>query len=173
MKKLLSTVLVGLVLLLCSCQRTPSQVVDKVLVDFGVREQPEGHVSGADRVFERLAGVGRTEIKRLNQEVRHGEVKFQEEKGLRGKYYKEVTVFEDFHPLDAQATSRTSDNDRGFVGYIEYSYRKFQSVRTSGRTEAAAQSADIPTDQTGSEVYRYRFGPGGEWDGTKGEKVRR
>ncbi|NIA15418.1 MAG: hypothetical protein GWP08_15230, partial [Nitrospiraceae bacterium] len=30
----------------CSCSSAPNGVMDKVLVDFGLRAQPEGHVSG-------------------------------------------------------------------------------------------------------------------------------
>jgi len=160
-------------LLLCSCQGTPGEVVDKVLVDFGVREKPEDYVSGSDRVFEGLNVVAKAEMKRMNQEARRGEVKFQEEKGLRGKYYKEVKRYEDFHPQDARPAVRTAGNGHGYVGYIEYSYRIYQSARKNTRAEAAAEPAGIPTDQVGRETYRYRFAPGGVWDGAKGEKVRR
>ena len=34
--------LVGVALLLCACQRTPSEVMQKVKYDFGVGEKPEG-----------------------------------------------------------------------------------------------------------------------------------
>ena len=158
---------------LCSCQRTPGGVVDKVLVDFGIREKPEGYVTGGDKVFARLTGVGKAEMRRINQEGRHGEVKFQDEGGVRGKYYKEVKVYEKFYPLDAQPVSKTAAGERGYTGYIEYSHRLFQSERKSNRAEAAAAQANIRTDRTGRETYRYTFGPGGVWDGAKGERTRK
>jgi len=121
---------------LSACQRTPGEVVDKVLTDFGVREKPEGYETASDHVFNRLSAVGSAELKRMNQEGRHGEVKFQDEGGLSGKYYKEIKVYEAFHPLEATSVSRTTQNERGFVGYIEYDYRIYQSPRTTNRTEA-------------------------------------
>lgn len=173
MKRLAALLMCALAALVCSCQRTPDEVVDKVLMDWGIRERPEGYLSGSDRVFEKLSEVAKTEMKRLNQEGRHGTVKFQEEKGLRGKYYKEVKVYEDFYPLDAQPSSRATDNERGYVAYIEYSYRIHESERKTARAEAAAESANIATTQDGRETYRYRFSSGGTWSGAKGERVRR
>lgn len=154
------------------CASSGTGVVDKVLQDFGVRERPEGYTSGTDRVYERLTEVGRSELRRMNTQGRHGEVKFEESGGLRAKYYKEVKVYENFYPLDAGPTARTSANERGYVGYIEYSYRIFQSARKSNRTEAAAEQATIPTTERGREKYRYRFSAGGVWRGGKGELVR-
>jgi len=165
--------LVLLALGLAACQRGPDEVFDKVLVDFGLREKPEGYVSGADTVVDRLQAVGDTEMKRMNQEARHGEIKFQED-GLRGLYYKEVKVYERCYPLDAQPVSASSQTDsRGYVGYIEYAYRVYQSPRKSNRAEATAESATISTDEQGRETYRYNFGPGGVWDGGKGERARK
>ena len=151
------------------CQRGPDQVVDKVLTDFGIREPDEGYVSGAQRVFERLDVVGKTELKRLNQQQRHGTIKYQDE-DLHGKYYKEVKVYENYYPLDAVPASRAGE--RGFTGYIEYSYRVHQSARKSTRAEAMAESASIPTGEEGRETYRYHFSAGGTWDGQEGEKSR-
>lgn len=157
---------------LAGCASGPAGVVDKVLQDFGVRDRPEGYLSGADRVFERLGELGKSEIKRMNMEARNGEIKFEDTAGLRAKYYKEVKVYENSYPLDASPTSRTTAHERGYVGYIEYSYRVFQSPRKSNRTEAAAERATIPTYERGREKYRYRFSGGGLWSGGKGEKVK-
>ena len=69
-------------LLMVSCQTDSGvSVTDKVLSDFGLRERPEGYVTGSDRVFEELDKVGASEMKRLNGLERHGEVKFDEEAG--------------------------------------------------------------------------------------------
>ncbi len=86
--KYINFVLLGMVIILCSCQTGPEGgVVNKVLTDFGLREKPEGYVSETDKVFQRLGEIGATELQRLNHENRHGEVKF-EQKGARGEYYK-------------------------------------------------------------------------------------
>lgn len=163
-------------LLLClglaACQRTPDQVFDKVLTDFGIREQPEGYVSGTDQVFKNLDLVGSTELKRLNLEERQGEVKFQED-GIRGMYYKEVKVYEAYYPIDAQPIARTTDGARGYNGYIEYAYRIYQSQRKGTRVEAANEPANIPTEVQGRESYRYGFNASGVWNGGKGERTRR
>jgi len=159
--------------LLWGCQRSPNQVVDKVLVDFGVREKPEGYVSTRDTVFAKMPAVAKTEIKRLNQEALQGEIKFQEERGLKGKYYKEVKVYEDFYPADVQPASKSTPQERSYYGYIEYEYRIHQGVPKSNRIEAEAEPATIPTDQRGRESYRYTFSPTGAWDGAKGRKTNR
>lgn len=164
--------LLGGMLLLAGCQRGPGEVMDKVLTDFGVRERPEGYQSESDKVYERLNEVGKVEMKRLNLEQRQGEVKFQED-GLRGQYYKEVKVYENFYPLDAQSNARSTDGNQAFSGYIEFAYRIFQSPKKTSRAEAMAETASIPTDTQGRESYRYGFGPGGVWDGAKGERVRK
>ena len=169
MKKL---IMILLCLGLAACQRTPNQVFDKVLTDFGVREQPEGYVSGSDQVFQNLDVVGNTELKRLNLEERQGEIKFQED-GIRGMYYKEVKVYEAYYPIDAQPISRSVEGTRGYNGYIEYAYRVYQSPRRNSRVEAAAESANIPTDIQGRESYRYSFNASGAWNGGKGERTRR
>ncbi len=154
------------------CQRSPDQVFDKVLTDFGVREPGEEYASASDKVFQRLDAVGETELKRMNQAERHGEVKFQEE-GIRGQYYKEVKVYESHFPLEAQVLNTSSQGERGYQGYIEYSYRMYQSARKPTRAEAMATTADIPTQEEGREIYRYRFNSSGVWDGGEGERVRR
>jgi len=154
--------------LLCSCAGT----VDKVMADFGLKQRPEGYVSGGDRVMEQLATVGAVELKRMNAEQQHGEVKFQRENEFRGKYYKEVKKYVGYVPLDAQATNRASLNESGYVGYLEFTYRIYESPRVATSAEAAAESATIPTDTTGRETYRYKFGSSGDWNGEKGEKAR-
>jgi hypothetical protein len=160
-------------LILCGCQSGGGGVVDKVMYDFGLGEKPEGYESISDRVMDRLQKVGETELKRLNREGRHGEVLFQDLGGLKGKYYKESKIYESFYPLEANAASRGGVEDRGYVGFIEYSYRVYQGERKGSRTEAGAEAATIGTDERGREVYRYRFSSGGAWDGAKGEKTRR
>lgn len=154
--------------LLCSCAGT----VDKVMADFGLKERPEGYVSGSDRVMEELSTVGAVEMKRMNSAQQQGEVKFQREGDFRGKYYKEIKKYVGYVPLDAQATNRASLNESGYTGYLEFTYRIYQSPRVATSAEAAAESATIPTDITGRETYRYRFGSSGQWTGEKGEKAR-
>ena len=148
-----------------------SGVVDEVLADFGLKDRPEGYVSGADQVFQNLADVGKSELKRLNQSGRHGEIKFEAD-GLRGLYYKVSKVYEDYHPLDAQPISRTTNRDRGYNGYIEYTWRMYQSSRKPTSAEAQAEVASIPTDENGRDVLRYRFGATGVWDGEQGAMSR-
>lgn len=167
--KVLSVFLACLVVV--GCQQTPGEVASQVMVDFGLRDKPEGYVSGTDRVVENLAGVARTEMKRLNVDQRHGEVAFQDD-GLNSKYYKTVKKYEQFHVLDAQPTSRTPESGLGYVGYVEYTYRIYESARTSTHAAAAAASATVPSDVSGREVYRYRFSTAGVWDGAKGELTR-
>lgn len=149
-----------------------ASVMDKVKYDFGIGEAPEGYVSGSDQVFARLEKLSETEMKRMNAAGRLGEVKFAED-GLKGKWYKEVKVYEAAQPLDAQAMSRGVNTARGYWGYVEYRYELYQSERRPTQTEALALSANIPTGVKGKEVYRYKFGPAGTWDGQAGEKTTR
>lgn len=158
--------------LACSCASSPGQVVQKIKYDFGLGEKPEGYVSPSDQVMDRLDAVAKTEIKRMNIEGRHGTVKFQDAGDLHGYYYKEVKVYEGYNPLDVQG-ARSGADERGYVGYVSYDYRMFQSERKVTRAEAAAAPAEIATDLNGREVYRYRFGTGGTWDGGKGELTKR
>ena len=156
-------------LLTAGCSSSPGEVTDKVLADWGLKERPEGYEAPSDKVYERLHIVGQQELERLQRENRNGEVKF-EENGLTGSYYKETRRYENYYPLDARATSRTSHApENGFYGYIEYAYRVMQGARFSNRTEAEASSADIPTGEDGRVTMRYRFTSGGAWDGGKGE----
>jgi len=154
--------------MLCSCEGT----TDKVLADFGLKARPEGYVSGSDKVMERLDGVGAVEMKRMNMPEQQGAVKFQKESAVRGKYYKEVKKYESYVPTDAQAMNRPSLNESGYVGYLDFTYRMYQSERKPTSAEAAAESANIPTDVTGHETYRYTFSSSGEWNGSKGERAR-
>ncbi|HPO13198.1 MAG TPA: hypothetical protein PLI09_07115 [Candidatus Hydrogenedentes bacterium] len=159
-------------IVLVSCQRSPSEVVNKVLTDFGIRKPPPGQVSESDKIFKQLDPIGAAEQKRLNLDQGQGVVKYQSE-GLRGMYYKEKKVYESYYPLEASAIGKGSDViPSGYYGYIEFSYRLYQSGRVSTRTEAMAKVADIPTDTMGREVYRYTLGTGGEWDGGKGQKMK-
>lgn len=171
MKKLMAIALMGF--FFCSCQTGPGEVMDNIMVDFGLRPKPEGYVSGADKVFEKMNAVGATEMKRLNLAEQHGQVKFQKEGDFRGKYYKEVKVYEAFYPSDVKPISRSSNEDSGYNGFIEYAYRIYQSSRADSSADAAARTADIPTDEVGRDTYRYTFGSSGEWNGAKGEKTKR
>ncbi|MBI2423471.1 MAG: hypothetical protein HYV27_11640 [Candidatus Hydrogenedentes bacterium] len=147
-------------------------VMDKVLTDFGLQEAPEGYIQGSDRVFEELDKVGQSEMKRLNGDGRHGEVKFQQD-GLRGLYFKEVKVYTNYFPLDARAVSKAgADKDRGYQGYVEYEYRYYESERTQNRAEAEAATASIGTDRGGRESYRYHFTSSGVWNGNEGERTK-
>jgi len=161
-----------LVFALAGCQTPEGGVANKVLADFGLKDRPESYESGSDQVADRLDAVGATEIKRLNMAGRQGEIKFEQD-GIRGQYYKEAKVYEDYSPLDAQIVNRSAQGDRGYVGYVQYRYQIYQSARGSNKAEAMATVADIPTGDSGQEVYRYSFGPTGVWDGAKGEITRR
>ncbi len=167
--------LVGLCLLIAGCASdSDTTVVEKVLQDFGLQERPEGYVSGSDRVFAKLGSVARTELKRLNAENRHGEIKFDDTGGLVGWYYKEIKIYENYYPLEAMPSGRIDANrTRGFIGYLEYEYRIYQSQRVANRTLAAAEPANVATDVRERETYRYRFSSGGAWSGAKGERVRK
>lgn len=162
--------LVSACLMLAGCQTDSGSVTEKVLADFGLAERPEGYVSGADRVYEQMDSVGTTEIKRLNTVERHGEILFEGE-GVRGKYYKQVKVYESYYPLDVRAITGGGTRDRGFSGLIQYRYRIFKGEPKSTQAEAAAEPATISTDVEGKEVYRYNFSSGGVWDGGNGERT--
>ncbi len=170
-------VVVSMLCVLCGslvgCQSSPDGVMNTVLVDFGLREKPEGYVSGSDKIYESLNEVGATEMKRMNLENQHGAVKFQQEGDYRGKYYKEVKVYESFYPIDVRPVSRSSTEEGGYNGYLQYTYRVYQSARKDSRTDAEAETADIATDETGDEVYRYSFSTGGAWNGSKGQKSKK
>mgnify|MGYP001157748076 CR=1 FL=1 len=157
-------------LMLCACQ-TPEEgsVVNKVLSDFGLREKPEGYVSGADKAFPTLNTIAPDEMARLNLEERQGTIEFQEESSLKGKFYKRVKVYEDYYPLEV---THAGGQDRGFTGYIDYKYRIYESERKDTRVEAANEVATIPTDETGRETYRYSLSHSGDWNGEKGERTK-
>ena len=172
MKHLLAILVISATFL--ACETAPEGgVFNKVMVDWGIREPPEGHVSGADRVMERMKAVGTTEMKRLNRENRHGEVKFQEQGRNQGTHYKEVKVYEQFYPLDANPASKAVNGERGYMGFIEYAYRIYRSPQQKNRVEAEAASATVRTDETGRERYRYYFRQSTAWDGAKGERVKK
>lgn len=159
--------------LLCVFAAGCAGVTDKVMQDFGVQDRPEDYVSGADRVMERLNDVGKAELNRMNAENRAGRIEFDESDELHGKFYKVLKRYERHYPLDANATGRTSGNrERGFVGYVEYSYSYYEGPRKNTRVEAGDAVADIPTRDDGRETYRYRFNSAGAWNGTRGELVR-
>lgn len=167
-------VALGLVAPLFSgCGTTSGGVGNKVLTDFGIRKPDEGTVSGTDMVYQRLPEVGQTEIDRLNALERRGTIKFKQD-GLHGTYVKRVKRYEDAYPMDARPISNNSQTTglTGFKGYIEYSYRYYESAPKLTSTEAQASDADIPTDEQGREGYRYNFTSGGTWDGGKGQRTR-
>ncbi len=142
----------------------------KVLQDFGIKDRPEGYVSGADKVMENLPEVAKAEMDRLNTGQRQGEILYDKQDALNGAYYKRTKVYETSRPLDAQVANQTRrDEETGFVGYIEYSYQFYESARKQTKADAAAQTSDIPTGVRGRETYRYRFNSGAAWNGGKGE----
>lgn len=155
--------------MLAGCASAPDGVVNKVLSDFGLKERSEEFSQGSQGVFKNLNGVATAEMKRMNQVEQHGSVKFQREGELHGKYYKEVKVYEAYYPTDVRPITGSSTSG-GYHGYIDYQYRLHQSMRKDTAAAAEAESADIATDITGRESYRYTFGQGGAWDGVKGEK---
>lgn len=157
---------------LLGCARTSSEVIEKVKYDFGLGDKPEGYVTGEDKVMEQLDTVGKQEIERLNREGRRGEVQFEEEGMLRGKYYKRMKVYESFYPLDARSDARTHDEQGGYTGYISYEYAVYESPRHATRAEAEADSASIRTGETDRETFRYSFNRGGTWNGRPGERTR-
>jgi len=147
-------------------------VAEKIKYDFGIGEKPEGYVTASDNVLDRLEEVGKTEMKRMNSGSRHGEINFQELDELRGMFYKETKRYESYLVLDARSVTRSSQKGRGYVGFVEYTYQIYQGERRNTRVEAAAQPANIRTDQRGRETLRYNFGPSGTWDGSPGESAR-
>ena len=167
------SLLFALVCVIAGCASDGGSVIEKVKYDFGIGEKPEGYVSTSEVVFKRLDSVGNMELKRMNRENRHGEIEFQDEGGLKGKYYKRVKVYKNAIPLEASAVSRGSTDERGYLGYIEYTYEMQEGARKNTRAEAEAEPATIRTGETGREVYRYRFGATGVWDGGEGERTRR
>ena len=159
--------IVGLCVIAAGCGSTG----EKVLQDFGIKDRPEDYVSGADRVMAKLPDVAKVEIDRLNAAQRRGQILYDKGDGLDGAYYKRTKVYESSRPLDANAASRTSQNTPvSFVGYIEYSFRYYESSRRPTRVEAESELANIPSSERGSETYRYRFDGGGNWTGGRGER---
>lgn len=138
-----------------------------------MKQKPAGYQSQSDLILNQLRSVGQTEMKRMNLSGRRGKVRFQKEGDFQGKYYKEVKVYESFQPLDTRPYTAGASEERGYYGYISYTYRVYESERTPNRVDAQAKTADIRTDQTGHETYRYKFGPGGAWDGRQGELTHR
>ncbi len=167
MNKWLCIVCLFACLCFAGCKSEGGGVGQKVLADFGLAEHPEGYVSGSDKVYQQLDTVGMTEMKRMNSEIREGQIKFEQD-GLKGRYFKEVKVYEVARPVDVKGS--TASSDHGFVGYIEYEFRLYHGEAKPTRAEASAQSADISTDTTGKETMRYNFNISGTWDGGKGDR---
>lgn len=173
MQRIVLILALGIVLSACSTGREGG-VVDNVMMDFGLRAKPEGYQSESDQVMQRLNSVGPAELKRLNAAEQKGQIKFQQMGDLKGKYYKEVKVYESFFPTDAQSVTRagSAESDRGFTGFVAYGYRIYQSPRKNSSAEAEGETASIATEVTGRDTFRYSFGASGEWNGSKGEKVK-
>lgn len=161
-----------MIVLFAGCGSAPGGVGNKVLTDFGIREKQEGYVTGTDTVYQNLPAVGKSEVDRLNVAERRGTVKFKQD-GLHGVYVKRVKRYEAAFPVDAAPISMNSQTTAltGYYGYIEFSYRYFESAPKPTSTEAQATDADIPTEEQGREQYRYSFGPSGTWDGGKGQRT--
>ena len=161
-----------LVTLLLGCSSAPGGVGNKVLTDFGIRDKQEGYVTGTDTVYQRLPEVGNSEIDRLNTAERRGTIKFKQD-GLRGVYVKRSKRYETSHPVDAAPISMNSQTTAltGYYGYVEFSFRYFESAPKPTSTEAQDADADIPTEEQGRETYRYSFTSSGTWDGGKGQRT--
>ena len=145
-----------------------------VLQDFGLQERSEDYVSGEDRTMKSMRTVGATELKRLNTANQRGEIKYQSDGDLNGKFYKEVKRYTKAYPISAHTQSRTGNRkETGFRGTIEYGYEIYEGPRFSNRTKAEASDAIIPSGQRGREAYRYTFSSGGVWDGGKGKLASR
>ena len=154
-----------------ACRTEAGGPVQTVLTDFGLRPKPEGYTTISDRVYQELDKIGEAELKRLNQAGRLGTVAFQQD-GVRGVFYKQVKVYESFHPVDVRPTSTRTNDPVSFLGYIQYHYRMYRSPGFATRAEAQAATADLPTDEEGIETYRYSFNSGGTWTGAAGERVK-
>jgi len=159
---------------IAGCSSPPGGVTNKVLTDFGIRQQDENYVSGTDQVYQRLPEVAKPELDRLNAQERRGQIVFKQD-GLKGVYQKKVKRYENFYPMDAVpiATNSQGMGPRGYYGSIEYSYRYYLTPPQATSTEAEAETASIPTDEQGRETFRYSFTPGGTWDGAKGERTKK
>lgn len=159
-----------LAFILCIAAAGCGSTGNKVLQDFGIQDRPEDYVSGADRVMANMQDVGKVEMDRLNAAQRRGEVLFDDSDSLKGKYFRRVREYESYHPLDASAATRTSQNQPiSFIGYIEYDYQVYESTRADTRAEASTLPADIPTGRRGRETYRYKFDGAANWNGGRGE----
>jgi hypothetical protein len=159
--------------ILCLAAAGCGSTGDKVLQDFGIKDRPEDYVSGADRVMVTMQEVGKVEMDRLNAAQRRGEVQYDNSDPLHGRYFRRVRVYESYHPLDANAATRTSQNQPvSFIGYMEYAFQVYESERVETRTEAATLAADIPTGRRGRETYRYKFDSAGTWNGARGESFK-
>ena len=84
------------VVIACVCAVGCGGATSKVLQDFGIKDRPEGYESGSDRVMARMNDVGKSEMKRLNLLERRGEVLYDDQDALRGRYYKAVKVYDRF-----------------------------------------------------------------------------
>lgn len=160
-----------LTLILTGCN---GNVTDTIKQDFGLQERPEDYESGEERCMKSMRTVGLTELKRLNAETQHGEIKYQEGDALNGKFYKEVKRYTKSYPISANVLARSGNKKAtGFNGTIEYAYEIYEGPRFSNRTKAEASDVEIPSGKRGREAYRYTFSANGTWDGGKGKKVAR
>ena len=173
MMKWAAAVMLCLAVVVLGCQRTPAEVGNKVLSDFGLRERTEERTTTADRVFDRLDQVGQAELDRLNAQHRHGETEYEEEGPLRGHYYKQRREYVDYRPVDVTSSGGTGAREQGYTGLIDYTYELYRSEPQQTRVEAQAASANIPTGVTERETLRYHFNSSGSWDGRGGEPTRR
>lgn len=164
-----AAVMVCLAVVVLGCQRTPAEVGNKVLSDFGLREGAEEPSTAADSVFDRLDHVGQIELERLNTEHRHGAIEYEEEGPLRGHYYKQRREYVDYRPVDVTPRGGSGERERGYAGYIDYTYELYRCEPQNSRVEAQAASATIPTGVTERETLRYSFDSNGSWDGDAGE----
>ena len=120
-----------------------------------------------------MENVGKTELRRLNQSQRRGEIAIQKN-DLSTLYYKTMKKYTRSYPVDANSKSRNSQSkSTGYIGYIEYNYEIYESARFINRVEAQAAPVEIPSGNRGREVYSYDFTTSGTWNGQKGTLVSR
>ena len=163
------------VLIAFSVVSCSSNVASTVKQDFGLQERPEDYVSGSERAMKTLRTVGVTEIKRLNTENQHGEVKYQSIDGdLNGKFYKEVKIYTRSYPISAEPVSRSGNiKNSGYNCTIDYAYEIYEGPRFSNRTNAEASDASVPSGVKGRDTYRYSISSSGTWDGSNGKATSR
>lgn len=149
-----------------------SGVGDKVMQDFGLQERPADYEAGTDRASDELERVGKTEMARLNNDAREGEVVLRSENEAVGTYFRERKIYESYKVLDSFATTgrRGTGSDRGFSGYIEYTYEVYESLPAENRLLAERAPTTVSTGRRNTTVLRYEMNAAGRWNGSPGRE---